>query len=189
MILYRRRKRLEENDQPRCSHARNADGLYFIQDIPVINSVHIHSQDHFKAGDSNRTRLYLQDQDGSLIEKCYDGNRVWYTGGFKVTKAPPRTAIAATNFNANSSGVSIRVYYASGENRLLEKGWDGQGWYDGGLKQDTIPGPQAAVIEWGHGSQLNLRIYFQRGEFVSGVSEWAYSNGQWKQGRIAIPPA
>lgn len=97
--------------------------------------------------------------------------------------------MAATSFNASPSGVSIRVYYAGAANRLLERGWDGQSWYDGGLDQDTIPGPQVAVLEWGSGNQLNLRVYFQRGEFVSAVTEWAYSGGQWKVGSVAISPA
>ncbi|RJE25374.1 fucose-specific lectin [Aspergillus sclerotialis] len=134
-------------------------------------------------------RLYIQNEEGDLVEKCYDANRGWYNGGLKVPEAPPRAAIAATSFNATSSSVSIRVYYAGPDDRLLEKAWDGQRWQDGGFNERSIPGTQVAVVNWGSGPQLNLRVYFQKGEFVSGVSEWAYSSGRWGAGRNAIPPA
>ena len=35
---------------------------------------------------------------------------------------------------------------------------------------------------------MNLRVYFQNGTEVSGVSEWMW-NGKWAQGVKAIPPA
>ena len=142
-----------------------------------------------KTTKANKRRLYTQNEEGELVEKCYDANRGWYNGGFKVSEAPPRAAIAATSFNATSSSVSIRVYYAGPNDRLLEKAWDGQRWQDGGFNERSIPGTHVAVINWGSGSQLNLRVYFQKGQFVSGVSEWAYSGGGWGAGRNAIPPA
>lgn len=53
--------------------------------------------------------------------------------------------------------------------------------------QRSIPGTQAAVIAWTEeGTQL--RVYFQNGTQVSGVSEWVWSNG-WVKGAAAIPPA
>ena len=123
------------------------------------------------------------------MEKVYEANRGWYNGDLKVPEVPPRAAIAATSFHASSTSVDIRVYYAGPEDRLLEKMWNGQTWGDGGFNERSIPGTQVAVINWGSGPQLTLRTYFQTGQYVSGVSEWAYAGGKWSTGRNAIPPA
>lgn len=84
--------------------------------------------------------------------------------------------------------MDIRVYYGGANNRLLEKAHDGGNWYDGAFNQPCIPGTECAVIYWGASADLNLRVYFQNGTEVSGVSEWVW-NGKWGQGVKAIPPA
>ncbi|RMJ21320.1 fucose-specific lectin [Aspergillus sp. HF37] len=96
--------------------------------------------------------LYHKSNDSRLVEKGYDAYRGWFTGGYQVSDVPPRAAIA-------------------------EKAWD-NGWHDGILNQTSIPGPEVAVIQWGNGLQLDLRVYFQRGMFASGVSEWTLTRRQ-----------
>ncbi|OBT90746.1 hypothetical protein VE02_00672 [Pseudogymnoascus sp. 03VT05] len=101
-------------------------------------------------------------------------------------RPPPRASIAVTSY-PSSSGISLRVYHAAAGNTLLERAYDGDGWYAGGFVQRTVPGTQAAVISWTtEGTQL--RVYFQNGTQVSGVSEWVWSGG-WVRGVEAIPPA
>jgi hypothetical protein len=184
---YRPRKPLEKNNQSRPSHARHSHRLHLVQDLPAIHPVPAHHtcscKCHLKAN-----RLYHQSNDGPLVEKGYDAYRSWFTGSYQVSNVPPRAAIAATSFNATFSGINIRVFRAGPDDQLREKAWD-NGWHDGILNQASIPGPQVAVIHWGDGLQLNLRVYLQRGVFVSGVSEWAFSRGEWMAGQNAIPPA
>lgn len=133
-------------------------------------------------------RTYFQSLNFTIIEKAYDASAGWYTGGFSIPSAQPRATLACTSFNASSSGISLRVYYGTASNHILEKGWDNNGWYDGGFKQPCIPGSECAVINWGSGGGLNLRVYFQNGTDVTGVSEWVWS-GSWTKGVAAIPPA
>lgn len=92
--------------------------------------------------------------------------------------------MSAISFNATNSSVSLRVYYAAANNMMLEKGYDGQSWYDGGFKEATVPGSDVSAIDWGN---VNIRVYFQNGTQISAVSEWVW-NGNWTQGVKAIPP-
>jgi hypothetical protein len=129
-------------------------------------------------------RVYLQDNNLKLFEKAYDNGKGWYTGGFSVQSAPPRTSLAATSFGS----ISLRVYYGTADNRIQEKGYDSNEWYDGGFNERCIPGSEVAVIHWGSGGDLNLRVYYQLGELVTGVTELMW-NGGWRVGKAAIPPA
>ncbi|KFZ08258.1 hypothetical protein V501_06037 [Pseudogymnoascus sp. VKM F-4519 (FW-2642)] len=132
-------------------------------------------------------RTYIQTPSLSLAEHAYDTPKGWYTGAFSVASAPPRAAIAATSYPASASAISLRVYHAAADNTLVERAYDGDGWYAGAFVQKTVPGTQVAVIEWTtQGTQL--RVYFQNGTQVSGVSEWVWSGG-WVKGAAAIPPA
>jgi hypothetical protein len=141
-------------------------------------------------------RVYLQSPKVDLIEKCYDANTNsnWSNGQFKVENALPRTAIAATSLGASSDSFKLRVFYAAHNLRLFEKIFEGKVWEDGDFNKPTtpgtIPGTQAAVINWGgNPSDHNMRVYFQKGELVTGVTEWAWWDSSWKPGRLAIPPA
>jgi len=133
-------------------------------------------------------RVYFQATNLNLVEQCYDGSN-WYKGAFSVPNAIPRTSLAATSFAATSNSISLRVYYGAPNDRILEQAYDGsKGWYTGGFSQPSIPGSEVAVINWGSGSGLNLRVYFENGTDVTGVSEWVW-NGSWTAGVAAIPPA
>lgn len=68
------------------------------------------------------------------------------------------------------------------------KFYNGQ-WKKGDLKVDCIPGSELAAVCWGSEKNMQMRIYFQRGEHVSGISEWICSDGKWKAGKTALPPA
>lgn len=119
------------------------------------------------------------------MEKLYDG-KGWHTGAFSVGRAPTHSALVATSW-LDKKGVHIRVYYAAGGDILLEKAYDGLCWCDGGFKQASIPGSEVAVIHWGTGDELNLRVYYENGTNVTGVSEGVW-NGNWVLGVSAIPP-
>jgi hypothetical protein len=133
-------------------------------------------------------RTYYQDPASALIEKAYDASTGWFLGAFSVPSALPRTCLSCCCFGVTNSAVSIRVYYEGANNRLLEKGYDGGNWYDGAFNQPCIPGTESAVIFWSGSAGVSLRVYFQNGTEVSGVSEWMW-NGKWAQGVKAIPPA
>jgi hypothetical protein len=131
-------------------------------------------------------RTYYQGTNFGILEKAWDGG--WYTGNLSIPNAPPRCAIAVTNFNASSSGVSLRLYYAAANNLILEKGYDTGSWYDGSFKQACIPGSKVAAISWGGGGGVQIRVYFQNGTQDSAITEWCW-NGGWVAGQSALPPA
>ncbi|OBT52371.1 hypothetical protein VE04_07737 [Pseudogymnoascus sp. 24MN13] len=162
-------------------------------------------------GSSLQLRVYAQLPDNTIQEYGYDSASTGWvkqtnlgsavagssiaTTSFNISslsirgasRPPPRAAIAATSYPASASAISLRVYHAAADNTLVERAYDGDGWYAGAFVQKTVPGTQAAVIEWTtQGTQL--RVYFQNGTQVSGVSEWVWSGG-WVKGAAAIPPA
>ncbi|KAJ5092007.1 hypothetical protein NUU61_006877 [Penicillium alfredii] len=134
------------------------------------------------------TRVYFQDTHNGMVEMCYDHNNGWYNGALKMAHMLPRAAMACTSFMMSSNTLAIRLFYAT-PTQVREMVWDGKKWHDGNFHVDCIPGTEIAAISWGHGNNLNMRVYFQKGELVSGVSEWMWSQGNWKAGKLAIPPA
>jgi hypothetical protein len=107
-------------------------------------------------------------------------------GSFSVPNASPGTALAVTTTEDDS----IHVYYGDSNKSILEKVHDANsGWYDGAFSQSGMPGSQIAAINWGTGSGLNIRVYFQLPQSVPGVSEYQYVNGNWTAGQIPTPPA
>ncbi|KAI9768932.1 MAG: hypothetical protein M1840_004528 [Geoglossum simile] len=130
-------------------------------------------------------RVYFQVTGLDLIEKCYD-SAPWYTGAFSVPKAPTCASLAVISFNATSNGISLRVYHSTANNHIREKGWDNSGWYDGGFDVSSISGSTVAAICWDH---VKIRVYFQNGTHVTGVTEWMWNGGGWSQGQAAISPA
>ncbi|KAH7382974.1 fucose-specific lectin [Cadophora sp. MPI-SDFR-AT-0126] len=136
-------------------------------------------------------RLYFQKRDRSITELCHDAQSTWYTGSLSIPASftTPRASLACTSFNDTKSGVSLRLYYSSPHNRILEKGFDGDAWYDGGFEEPTIPGSKISAISWQNGGEIQIRIYFQKGEHVTAVSEWAWDGAGWTPGVAALPPA
>lgn len=123
---------------------------------------------------------------GALVERCYDSHKSWYNGSFKVDGILPRTGMACTS-HVSGDQVRIHILYVTGT-IVREMYWD-QKWHEGSMKVNSIPGSEAAVIGWGQGNDFNMRFYFQKGEHVTGISEWAYMKGNWKAGQLALPPA
>lgn len=66
--------------------------------------------------------------------------------------------------------------------------WEGNKWHGGSIKVDRIPRSEITVVSWGTGNNLSMRIYLQKAEPGSGVSEWMWSPGNWKSGKLAILP-
>ncbi|KAG9240523.1 fucose-specific lectin [Calycina marina] len=125
-------------------------------------------------------RLYFQKPDRSVTELCHDAQSTWYTGSLSIpgSSTTPRASLACTRFNDTKSGISLRLYYSSPHNSILEKGYDGDGWYDGRFEEPTIPG-----------GKIQIRIYFQKGEHVTAISEWVWDGAEWSSGVAALPPA
>ncbi|KAJ5915572.1 hypothetical protein N7466_011505 [Penicillium verhagenii] len=136
-------------------------------------------------------RVYFQDNHRVVKEKCFDDGRGWYDGGFKYTSSkalPPRVGMACTSHNISSDKVGISVFVVSAQG-LQEMVYDGSRWREGKLDVECIPGSEVAVTCWGSGKDLQMRLYFQKGEHVSGISEWMFRNEKWEAGKVALPPA
>lgn len=135
-------------------------------------------------------RVYFQTTDRRVVERVYD-NRSWSDGGTVVRTAKPRTPLAATSFLLTPGNPqSVRVYYGTEDNRILEKGTEGGTyWYDGAFEHSAIPDSQVAAVDWGNGGVFNIRLYIQDGAFKNGISEWAWFRRSWRRGILAIPPA
>ncbi|PYI18874.1 fungal fucose-specific lectin [Aspergillus violaceofuscus CBS 115571] len=129
-----------------------------------------------------KIRVYHQKDDLSLREKLYDG-RQWKDGEFSVSQAPPRTDLAATVFHNDR----IRVYFVHEDNQVMEMACDDDKWQRGGFRQQCVPGSQVAALAFSR-REVQLRIFFQSGKHVTGVTEWKYER-EWKQGKEALPPA
>lgn len=126
-------------------------------------------------------RVYFQDTDRNIIEKCWDGNG-WYVGAMKLSSQPTRAALGVTSW-PSGSGVGIRLYYATQGNVIKETCWDGNGWYEGSFRQDSVPGSRVAAIPL-----PVLRVYLQNGTSVSAVTEYMWESG-WSVGQSSLPPA
>lgn len=139
-------------------------------------------------------RLYYQTPNLDLIEKSHDDGGRWETGSFSVKSAVPRAAISATVWVASgSTNTGIRVYHTGANDVILEKANDGS-WYDGAFKQASIPGSQIGSLAWYATSTKapEIRVYFQSGVQVTGITEWKYQGGlgAWNIGhQPALPPA
>jgi len=136
-------------------------------------------------------RTYFQKSDLSITELAYDANTSWYTGQLTIraSSTTPRASLATTSFGDTSSGISLRLYYSTPTNTILEKAFDDpkSGWYDGGFNQASIPGSKIAAISWQTGTDNQIRVYFQKGVSVTAVTEAVYSSG-WSLGVLALPP-
>ncbi|KAK7214779.1 hypothetical protein V2G26_002782 [Clonostachys chloroleuca] len=127
-------------------------------------------------------RLYYQDTSLNIIEKAWDGTG-WYTGGLHFSNGVTRTTLGVTSWSEGSSVKGIRLYYSAPSNIIKEKAWDGNGWYDGGFSQPSIPASNVAALPL-----PVLRVYLQNGTQGTAVTEFAW-NGGWVVGHSALPPA
>ncbi|KAJ5757699.1 uncharacterized protein N7511_006393 [Penicillium nucicola] len=133
-------------------------------------------------------RVYLQDVELGLVEKCFDANRGWYDGFTKFPRMQPRAAIACTSFASGSDVQGIHVFYTTAT-KVLEMVHDGKSWREGNFQADCIPGTEIACISWMSGSSSEIRVYLQAGREVSAISEFVKTHGAWKSGKTALPPA
>lgn len=134
--------------------------------------------------------VYFQDIHQNLKEKCFDEGRNWYDGSFKVLNTkfvPLRSALACTSYNITAEKVGIHVFFVTAKG-LQEMIFDGK-WHEGKLDVDCILGGEVTATSWGNGKDAQIRVYFQRGEHVSGISEWVFKQDKWEQGKTVLPPA
>ena len=100
---------------------------------------------------------------------------------------PLRAALACTSYEIASGNVGINVFFVTAKG-LQEMVFDGK-WREGKLDVECIPGSEIAVTSWEGGKDLQIRGYFQKGEHVSGVSEWVFKQDKWQAGKTVLPPA
>lgn len=134
--------------------------------------------------------MYFQDVNQTLKEKCFDEGRSWYDGSFRVLNSnfvPLRASLACTGYNIASEKIGIHVFFVTAKG-LQEMVFDGK-WREGKLDVDCILGSEVAATSWGTGKDLQLRVYFQKGEHVSGISEWVFKQDKWEVGKRVLPPA
>ncbi|RAL09113.1 fucose-specific lectin FleA [Aspergillus homomorphus CBS 101889] len=127
-------------------------------------------------------RVFHQSEDLSLKEKFYDG-RNWREGDFSISKALPRTDLAATALDNDS----FRVYFIHENNHVVEMVHEGRKWQRGDFHQQCVPGSQIAALA-SNGKDRKIRLYFQSGKHVTAVTEWMYHR-EWKETKEALPPA
>ncbi|RDA88242.1 hypothetical protein CP532_0348 [Ophiocordyceps camponoti-leonardi (nom. inval.)] len=125
-------------------------------------------------------RVYYQDPDLNVTEMAWDGFS-WNHGGFSIPDQPPRSALAVTSEYKDYS-VNIRLFYAAAASMFKEKEFNG-GWLDGSFQEESVAGSCVAVTV-----ADTLRTYVQVGNFTSGITEFAWSDG-WETSKDALPPA
>ncbi|KAK2811383.1 hypothetical protein FQN49_008464 [Arthroderma sp. PD_2] len=157
---------------------------------PALPGTAIAAETYLARVRTSNVRVYFQATNRHVVERVHDGGS-WSDGGMVVRAAKPRTALAATSFLLRPGNTrSVRVYYSTEADRILEKGTDGGNrWYDGAFQHSSIPGSQIAAVDWGNGGVFNIRVYIQDGAFKTGISEWAWFQRSWRRGTHAIPPA
>ena len=101
---------------------------------------------------------------------------------------PPRAAMACTSYPISSNQIGIRVLCVNADHVADEK-FDGKDWQKEKIGVECVPGTEIAAISWGSGNSVQMRVYFQKGEHVSAISEWMWSQGKWSSGELALPPA
>ncbi|KAB8224567.1 fucose-specific lectin [Aspergillus novoparasiticus] len=139
--------------------------------------------------DGPSIRIWFQTDDLKLVQRAYDPHTGWYKELTTIfDKAPPRCAIAATNFNPGKSSIYMRIYFVNSDNTIWQVCWDhGKGYHNKGTITPVIQGSEIAIISW---EGPELRLYFQNGTYVSAISEWTWGTAHGSQlGRRALPPA
>lgn len=122
-------------------------------------------------------------------EKCFDDKKGWYTGAMRSSEMMiPRAAMACTSYTMDDDRIGIRVFMVH-LHHIVEMIWDGKEWRKGDMEEYCLPGTEMAAICWGHGNNVEMRIYFQKGEFSAEISEAHGSmQGRWRVGKPALPP-
>lgn len=95
--------------------------------------------------------------------------------------------MACTSFLMGHNEIGISVFYVTA-NGIQEMHFDGK-WNERKMDVTCIPGSEVAAVSWGSEKNVEMRAYFQKGEHVSGVTEWMWTGGKWKAGTMALPPA
>jgi hypothetical protein len=92
--------------------------------------------------------------------------------------ALPTAATAAYHETTTVSwgpGTHLRVYFSDGGN-IVERAWDGNGWYNGTFKE---AGQSASATAWTD-SVVHIRVYVTNG---ASITEYGWDNlGPWYKG-------
>ncbi|KAL3480575.1 fungal fucose-specific lectin [Aspergillus californicus] len=135
-------------------------------------------------GHNPSIRLFCQDENMAITERCCRDGRTWKDGNLSISKAEPRTDLTAVLCGDNE----VRVYYADRDNHIRERVANDDNWKEGHFDQSCVPGSQVAAVSWGSRHGCNIRVYFQNGHQVTAISEWKF-DGKWEQGQQGLPPA
>lgn len=129
-------------------------------------------------------RFYCQNDHMDIVEKSFSDEKGWEEGKLSIKEALPRTDLAVTSFGDGE----IRLYYVDQGNRMKEMSYSSESWGKGDFDQPCVPGSQVAAVCRGRHRDRNIRVYFQRGKYVTALTEWKW-DGKWEEGKDALPPA
>ncbi|PHH92147.1 hypothetical protein CDD83_8715 [Cordyceps sp. RAO-2017] len=133
-------------------------------------------------GSPYHIRVYVQDKNLDIIEKCWDGSG-WQNGGLRFSSSIVRASLGVTSWG-DGDGLNIRLYYGDADDLIKEKRWGGGGgWKAGGFEERTVPASKVAAIP-----HPVLRVYCQKGVEYTAVTELAWDR-DWGTGMEALPPA
>lgn len=137
--------------------------------------------------DSHSTlRVYGQLANNTIQEWCWNNDgKAWHTGT-NLGAALPGTSIAATSWG-NGSPHFIRVYFQDTSLNIIEKAWDGKGWYNGGLHfTNDVTRTTLGVTSWTHGNTSPaIRLYYSAPSNI--IKEKAWDGSGWYDGNFAQP--
>ncbi|KAK0713649.1 fucose-specific lectin [Lasiosphaeria miniovina] len=130
-------------------------------------------------------RVYAQIANNTIQEYVCINGKGWSQGS-NLGAALPGTQIAATSWGTSS--IHIRVYFQGTNLNVVERGWDGSGWYTGGLSfSSKVVRTALGVTSWGDsGSGLGIRLYYGAADNYIKEKAWD-GNGGWYDGGFSQP--
>ena len=110
-----------------------------------------------------------------------------------VHNAPIWTGFTVTSFKHSGSPVNLRLYWVNSDGGFWLWCWDSSGFRDSRrMTGSVIQGSEIAALCW-DGSPPEIRVYYQGGTKVSGITEWVYGAvahvNVGKTGKDPLPPA
>ncbi len=90
-------------------------------------------------------------------------------------------------FSVNNETYAVRVYAQDSNLNIFEKGWDGQGWFTGGLGfSNKVTRAALGVTSWSDTSGAHIRVYYGTPDNFIKEKAWDGS-GNWSDGGFKQP--
>jgi len=131
-------------------------------------------------------RVYAQVANNTIQEYCWNNDGKGWVTGSNLGPALPGSSIAATTW---SDVPNIRVYFQDPSRKIIEKAWDGNGWYDGALSfASTEVRASLAATSWLKSSGgISIRVYYSApGDLIleKGWDSNSWYDGGFKQSSL-----